>query len=77
VFEVPAIVAVTSTISVGASRGTMTLTLVWIVCIPNWKVLTGLACGRKRAISSRVPYASAWLGQAEAHHGFSPTEVRS
>ena len=69
--------AVTSTISVAASRGTMMFTLVRMVCMPNWNVLTGFACGRRRAISSRVPNASAWLGQTEAHQGFSPTDVRS
>src|SRR6185436_12724053 len=71
------IAAVTSTISTAVSRGIMMFTLVRMVCIPNWKVLTGFACGRSRAISSRVPKASAWLGHADAHQGFSPTDVRS
>jgi hypothetical protein len=68
--------AVTSTQS-GPSAGTIMLTFVVIVWAPNWKVLTGRALGRSRAISSRVPNARAWLGQTEAHMGLSPTEVRS
>lgn len=53
------------------------LTFVRMVCPPKRKLLTGVALGLRRAISSRVPKASAWLGQTDAHIGLSPTDVRS
>src|SRR6185369_6620965 len=39
----------------GRSRGAMKLTLVVMICAPNWKLLTGAEAGRSRAISSSVP----------------------
>src|SRR5690606_32748655 len=69
--------ATTSMMLRGDSRGTIMFTFVVTVCIPNWKVLTGLELGRAASISSRVPNQSAPLGQTDAHIGFRPIEVRS
>src|SRR5262249_13149568 len=57
------IAAVTSTLSTGASFGTIIFTFVVIVCLPNRNSFTGLDNGRRASISSRVPKNNAWLGQ--------------
>ena len=59
------------------AAGTIMLTLVVIVWLPNWNVLTGRDRLRICSTCSRVPKCRAPLGQTLAHMGFLPMLVRS